>query len=151
MSSYAPTMPDMPAPTMATSSPRRSWGIEPRPAGWVIQSSKGKGKSGPNIVTGRCALSAAEVNSFAMSAALHHLVHGNGKFYSQIPREPHVTHHYSPGDLRALGPGGNRSRVTLTQVGRAPGPYRWSPGSAAQHQVRQQLPGRAPYVVVVGR
>ncbi len=31
-------------------------------------------------------------------------------------------------------PGGNRWRVTLAQVGRAPGPHRWSPGSAAQHQ-----------------
>ena len=55
MSSYAATMPDMPAPTMATSSPWCSWGIEPSPAGCVIQSSKGKGKSGPNIVTGCCA------------------------------------------------------------------------------------------------
>src|SRR5215475_900021 len=102
MSSCAATMPEIPAPTMATSSPRRSWGIEPSPAGCAIQSSKGKGKSGPNMVTGRCALSAAKVNSFAMSAALHHLVHGNGEIYSQLPREPHVTHHYSPGGLRAL-------------------------------------------------
>src|SRR5258705_3185909 len=69
MSSCAATMPEIPARTIATSSPRRSRGIEPSPAGCAIQSSKGKGKSGPNIVTGRCALSAAEVNSFAMSAA----------------------------------------------------------------------------------
>src|SRR5581483_2454145 len=42
----------MPAPMTATSSPCRSAGIEPRPAGWAIQSSNGNGKSGPKIVTG---------------------------------------------------------------------------------------------------
>src|SRR5438477_10518429 len=52
ISSYAAIRPEVPAPMTATSSPCRSAGIEPRPAGWAIQSSNGNGKSGPKIVTG---------------------------------------------------------------------------------------------------
>jgi len=42
----------MPAPTMATSSPCRSAGMLPSPAGCSSQSSKPKGKSGPKMVMG---------------------------------------------------------------------------------------------------
>ena len=46
----------MPAPMIATFAPCRSAGIEPSPAGCAIQSSKAKGKSGPNMVTGAASL-----------------------------------------------------------------------------------------------
>src|SRR6185437_13238740 len=102
-------MPDIPAPTISTSSPRRSAGIEPSPTGWVIQSSKGNGKSGPNIVTGRSELSSATVNSFTISESPPTLDRkGNGEFCRQLPREPHVTHlvrgghRVSSADIRKL-------------------------------------------------
>jgi hypothetical protein len=39
---------------MATSWPWAAGGREPKPAEWTSQSSKAKGKSGPNMVTGLC-------------------------------------------------------------------------------------------------
>src|SRR6478672_6755844 len=49
----------MPAPRMATGAPCHLAGIDPNPAGCVIQSSNGNGKSGPKIVTGPCSRSMA--------------------------------------------------------------------------------------------
>src|SRR5512146_382121 len=64
ISSYAATRPEMPAPMTATSSPCRSAGIEPRPAGGAIQSSNGNGKSGPKIVTGPALLPSFTMDCF---------------------------------------------------------------------------------------
>src|SRR3990167_7692177 len=76
-------MPAMPAPTMATSLPRRSGGSSPSPCGWVIQSSKANGKSGPKMVTGASAVRVAVMVGISKQAgqkprgrAPHHQRHG---------------------------------------------------------------------------
>src|SRR6478672_11429642 len=123
MSSYAAITPEIPAPTMATSAPRCSSGIEPSPAGCVIQSSKGNGKSGPNIVTGRIVPSAAEGDSFAMLTVLHRLGQ-NGTFYSRLTanhmlRSRHLDH-------------GELLRASLLRGGRKPCEYKATSCPAAR-------------------
>jgi hypothetical protein len=54
-------MPAMPAPTIATSDPNRSGGTAPMPAGSVIQSSYGNGKSGPKAVSSKASEAIASV------------------------------------------------------------------------------------------
>src|SRR3990167_7538226 len=76
-------MPAMPAPTMATSLPRRSGGSSPSPCGWVIQSSKANGKSGPKMVMGASGARVAVMVGVSKQAgqkprgrAPHHQRHG---------------------------------------------------------------------------
>ena len=138
MSSYAAITPEIPAPTMATSSPWCSVGIEPSPAGCAIQSSKGKGKSGPNIVTGRLCRLLQKCSPCSRSS----IAWGNHMLGNTT--HPVAPAHITPASSGVCGCCPQRYARRLSSGGRVPGPASAHPGGTGGIRHRTQRSGHAP-------